>query len=211
MENLRKTIGENLTKLRKAQGLTQAELGEKFSYTDRAVSKWENGDTLPDIETLDKLAKFYGVTVDFFLEEHLDAEIIVKQDQRITLRNHIIITILMSTIIWMIATFIFVYTMLYSQISTPYWLVFIWAIPANGLLIVFFNKYYFKLYVMYFIIVSVIVWTILVGVFCQLCFFGSGNPGDLWPIFLLGIPMQIALLLGANINKKPGKVDEKDN
>ena len=210
MENLRKTIGENLTKLRKAEGLTQAELGEKFSYTDRAVSKWENGDTLPDIETLDKLAKYYGVTVDFLLEDHLDEDIILKKDQKIQFRNHIIITILMSTIVWMIATFVFVYTMIYIETS-PYWLAFVWAIPLNGLLLVFFNKYYFKSKWVYFISVSLIVWSILTGIYFQLCYFGNLHYGDLWPIFLLGVPMQIALGLYVNIKRRPTKVNEKNN
>ena len=64
MKDLRKIIGDNLTELRKRRGLTQLELAEKFNYTDRAVSKWENGDTLPDVEVLYQLCEYYGVTMD---------------------------------------------------------------------------------------------------------------------------------------------------
>ena len=58
MDDLRNVIGKNLSELRKRKGLTQLELAEKFNYTDRAVSKWENGDTLPDVEVLFNLCEF---------------------------------------------------------------------------------------------------------------------------------------------------------
>ena len=69
MKDLRKIIGDNLSELRKRRGLTQFELAEKFNYTDRAVSKWENGDTLPDVEVLYQLCEFYGVTIDYLTHE----------------------------------------------------------------------------------------------------------------------------------------------
>ena len=52
MEELKSIIGENLASLRKEKKLTQAELAERFNYTDKAISKWEKGETSPDIETL---------------------------------------------------------------------------------------------------------------------------------------------------------------
>ena len=61
---IRENLSKNLTALRKAQGLTQTELGEKLTYSDKSVSKWERGDGLPDIVTLEKLAELFGVTVD---------------------------------------------------------------------------------------------------------------------------------------------------
>ena len=40
-----------------------------FGYTDKAISKWEKGDTLPDVETLYQLASFYGVTIDYLTND----------------------------------------------------------------------------------------------------------------------------------------------
>ena len=62
-ERLKKNIAKNLSSLRKSAGLTQAELGEKLTYSDKSISKWERGDGLPDLLVLDKLAELYGVTV----------------------------------------------------------------------------------------------------------------------------------------------------
>ena len=45
-----KSIGERIKDARKSAGLTQLKLAEMFNYTDRAVSKWESGETLPDVE-----------------------------------------------------------------------------------------------------------------------------------------------------------------
>lgn len=60
---LRKTIGKNISLYRKAHRDTQAVLGQKLNYSDKAVSKWERGESLPDIYVLSRIADLYGVTV----------------------------------------------------------------------------------------------------------------------------------------------------
>ena len=54
MKNLNEIIGENLTFLRKKAGFTQLELGEKFNYSDKTVSKWEQGSVLPSVDVYDQ-------------------------------------------------------------------------------------------------------------------------------------------------------------
>ena len=95
MEELRKIIGKNLAELRKRHGLTQLELAEKFNYTDRAVSKWENGDTLPDIEVLYNLCAFYGITIDYLTHED-NARFVKNEEQPLSTNNKIAITSLVS-------------------------------------------------------------------------------------------------------------------
>lgn len=56
-----------LLKLRMQKGLTQEELAEKVYVTRQAVSRWENGDTVPNTETLKVLSKFYGVSINTLL------------------------------------------------------------------------------------------------------------------------------------------------
>ena len=65
MDNLK--IGHFIQYLRKKQGLTQNELAEKLGISFQAVSKWENGDTLPDTGLLLPLSDILGVTVDTLL------------------------------------------------------------------------------------------------------------------------------------------------
>ncbi|MFA6661210.1 MAG: helix-turn-helix transcriptional regulator, partial [Bacilli bacterium] len=111
MENIREIIAENLTYLRKQVKLTQLELAEKFNYSDKAVSKWEKGDTIPDIETLYSLCEFYGVTLDFLTHKgnSNDKKEFVKKRES-DFRNKFLITLLLTMIIWMVATIAFVYT-----------------------------------------------------------------------------------------------------
>ncbi len=63
-------IGELLKNLRKEKNLTQAELAEKLGVSNRSISRWENGMTMPDFDLLIELADFYGVDV----REILDGE-----------------------------------------------------------------------------------------------------------------------------------------
>lgn len=59
--------GEQIAMLRKSKGLTQNELGERLGVSFQAVSKWERGETLPDVSVLPDLAKVLETTVDFIL------------------------------------------------------------------------------------------------------------------------------------------------
>ena len=54
----------NLKELRKAHRYTQEEVAEKISVSRQAVAKWENGETVPDINNCIALAELYGVTLD---------------------------------------------------------------------------------------------------------------------------------------------------
>lgn len=58
------TIGENIKRLRRSKGMTQEELAGVLNISNAAVSKWERGDSLPDISMLFPLADYFGVSVD---------------------------------------------------------------------------------------------------------------------------------------------------
>lgn len=60
-------IGRFLQELRKAQGLTQARLGERLGVTDKTVSRWETGVYLPPVEMLQALSALYGVSINELL------------------------------------------------------------------------------------------------------------------------------------------------
>ncbi len=61
------TFGENLKVLRCSNSLSQKELAEKLGFASQSISKWERGDSLPDIITLLEIAKFFGTTTDALL------------------------------------------------------------------------------------------------------------------------------------------------
>ena len=63
MENVKEIIAKNLLELRKQRRYTQQDLATKLNYSDKAISRWEHAETLPDIETLCKICDLYGVKV----------------------------------------------------------------------------------------------------------------------------------------------------
>ena len=65
---MKQTMGEKITELRKAKGMTQKDLAEQMKVTDKAVSKWERNLTCPDINSLPKLAEILGISVDELLQ-----------------------------------------------------------------------------------------------------------------------------------------------
>ena len=62
-----KTIGSTVSKLRKKNGMTQAALAARLGVSDKAVSKWENGQGYPDVTLFPQLAEIFGVSVDYLM------------------------------------------------------------------------------------------------------------------------------------------------
>ena len=193
MEELRKVIGNNLADLRKRKGLTQLELAEKFNYTDRAVSKWENGDTLPDIEVLYELCEFYGVILDYLTHED-NARFIKDENAELSQTNKISITALAISFVWVLAVVVFVVSLL--RHVDPLWQSFVWAVPLSALFVTFFNRKYFHRRLISFLAMSVFVWSLITATYLSLL---SMN---LWPIFFIGVPIQASFFFWLNIKIK---------
>ena len=193
MEELKNVIGENLAALRKEKKMTQAELAEMFNYTDKAISKWEKGETSPDIETLYALCEFYGVTIDYLTHpgEKKDKEEYVLKDDNFS--NKVWQTALTVSIVWMVATLIFIYLLMFHKYV--YWQVFIWAIPVSAIFLNIMNHRYFHNRMMYFVCWSIFFWGILTGIFFQTL------SEILWPLFILGVPSEVTLFLWYRMNK----------
>jgi transcriptional regulator with XRE-family HTH domain len=73
-----KIIGSFLSQLRKEQGMTQEQLGEKLGVTNKTVSRWETGTYLPPVEMLQLLSEMYGITIN----EILSGERLSEQEYR---------------------------------------------------------------------------------------------------------------------------------
>ena len=68
-EKLKSQLGANIVAYRKRCGMTQAKLAEQLNYSDKAVSKWERGESIPDVLTLVQLAELFDTTVDALLAD----------------------------------------------------------------------------------------------------------------------------------------------
>ena len=191
MRDLKKIIAKNLAELRKDKKYTQQDVGNLVQYSDKAVSKWEKGESLPDIDVLYQLCNIYGVTLDYLTHE---GSIEDKKDFLIPkseYRNKIIITALFSSIIWMAVIIVYVYLNLYQKLNI--WTIFCWAIPINCVLLWFLNmKWGRRLW--FIIIASIFVWSLITCFFLQILY-SSDYQYSYWMLFLIGIPIQIALVL----------------
>ncbi len=194
-KNLRIIIAKNLTALRKNRKLTQSELAERFGYSDKAVSKWENGDTLPDVETLYKLCQFYNVKLDFLIDENSFENKIryVNRMNKAIIINNALIETLYCSFVWILAGIIYIYLTFISDIN--FWQIFVWALPATSLLMLLFKKVW-KNKVYNFVIQTIFFWTLVIACYVQFIQY------NIWPLFILMIPIQIALTLHFAINDK---------
>lgn len=68
------TLSEKILRLRTARGLSQGELAEKLEVSRQSVSKWETGQSTPDVDKIIKLADLFGVTTDYLLREQREEE-----------------------------------------------------------------------------------------------------------------------------------------
>ena len=201
MDDLGQIISTNLVFLRKNAGMTQLEFGEKFNYTDKTVSRWENGSIIPSVEVLKQIADFYGVSVDYILTEHKSVkDFQISAGKTIDAKNKIILIALIITVIWFIAITIYVasiYNLGTSNIrDNRWWSVFLWCVPLTFLIMAYYTRRWFKgsKYTVFYL--SAFVWTILSAAFITFIY-----EGTYWYLFFIGVPLQIALILVHNLYK----------
>ena len=198
-ERLKVQIGTNISNLRKRQGLTQAGLADKVNYSDKAVSKWERGESVPDILTLVDLADVLGVTVDDLLQdpdalpEHTGAvqqamDHVVQKTLKRKANKRIIVQ-LSSLLVWFVA--MLVYVVLSSAGVTRSWLAFFFAVPADAIVVLSLRSAW-KDFRSNQTLISVIVWGSLLSIYMTLLVLWNIN---VWRIFLLGIMGQLAIFL----------------
>lgn len=198
-EQVKARIGSNIAFYRKQAGLTQAQLAERLNYSDKAVSKWERGESIPDVLTLMQIAAQFQVTVDALLGdvnalpdnpttlERAMTQVSEKALKRKANKN--IILALSTTLVWFVALFVFV---VFSSFDIPYsGLAFFYAIPVNAIVLLSLRSAWHD-FRWNKALISGIVWGSLVSVYASIWAFLDFNA---WKIFLLGIPGQIAIFL----------------
>lgn len=201
MDNIKQIVAKNITDLRKAAGLTQLELAEKLNYSDKAVSKWERGESLPDVAILKQIADLFQVTMDYLVTEDHSAAVHERVHyQGRELRNRKIITGISILLVWLAATIVFVVLDIVMGTAAKNWLVFLYGIPVSMVICLIFNTLWFNPR-WNFLFVSVLMWSILIGVHIPLLLVGF----NIWIIYILGIPGQAIILLwsGLKFKKNP--------
>lgn len=210
-EKLKNQIGANIAAYRKRAGMTQAGLAEKLNYSDKAVSKWERGESVPDVLTLAQLAEQFGITVNDLLEDpnalpedtgkvqQAMEQVVEKALKRKADKK--IILMLSSLLCWFVALFLYVILSAISFTEPWSWLFFVYALPANAIVLLSLRSAWHD-FRWNKALISVIVWGSLLSIYVTLYVFLEWN---IWRMFLLGIPGQIAILLWFRLFRSPKK------
>lgn len=207
-DELRLQLGANITRYRKKLGMTQAELAQRLNYSDKAVSKWERGESVPDVLTLVDIAGQFGIGVDTLI--HGDEPVTLPQAEpeekpeekpdiapEVRRHNRRIIQSLVSILVWIVATAAYV---LVDSFGLPYgWLAFFFAVPAHAITLLSLRSAWGE-FGWNMALISVIMWGCLIFLHAVIYIAGSVN---VWRMFLLGILGQAAIVLWFKLQKKP--------
>ena len=208
-EKIKIQLGTSIGMHRKKCGMTQAKLAEKLNYSDKAISKWERGESLPDVLTLIQLSELFGVTVDEMLadpnalpESPGVVEKVVGKAVEKTLKRKATKTVILklsTLLVWFLALLIFV---ILSSLGIPKsWISFIYAIPIDSIVRLSLRSAWHD-FQWNQTLVSIIVWGTLLSLYMTFLLFSGSN---VWKLFLLGIPGQMAIYLWFRMYRKPAE------
>ena len=200
-EKLKYQIGANIASYRKRAGLTQAGLADKLNYSDKAVSKWERGESIPDVLTLAVLAEQFGITVNDLLEDpnalpgnpgSLEKAMTQVSERALKRKaNKSIILGLSSILVWFVALLCFVILSTFEVTDNYSYIAFFYAIPANAIVLLSLRSAWHD-FRWNQALISAIVWGSLISLHMSLYVFLGFH---MWKLYLLGIPGQIAVFL----------------
>ncbi len=197
MEDLKMIIAGNIGALRRESGMTQLQLAEALNYSDKAVSKWERGEAVPDIGTLKQIADLYAVSVDYLLRPDHPVETDIRREytkhQR---RNHILITVMACVAVWFIAAFLYTSMDVALPAARPrLWPVFVYSVPLSLIVLLVFNSIWgnrrFN-----FAVISLLIWSALASIYLSAWLFAGHS---IWMVFIIGVPAQVIVFLWSGL------------
>ena len=192
---LKAIIAKNIAALRTGAGMTQIDLAEKLNYSDKAVSKWEWGESIPDVLVLKQIADMFQVTVDYLLEEEHAPAVTSSLKDKIRRHNRGFITAIIILLVWLLATFIFMIVDTLG-IENSIWFIFIYAVPSTFVVWLVFNSIWFDRR-RNFMIVSLLMWSVLASAYLTLLPFEL----NVWLLFVVGVPGQLIIVLWSRLKK----------
>lgn len=191
MDERRAAVASNLIRLRMQAGITQAELGEKLNYSDKSVSKWERGDSVPDVFVLKQIADIYNVTVDYLLESD-HAERSFKVDPKEDHYTTDVITMITLLGVWTLALCIFIGGWIFADFL--FWKIFVYAVPVSLIVLLVLHSIW-RRGARNFSIIAALILSIFLTAYVT---FLPRNP---WQLFLVLIPAELVVFLCYKIKK----------
>lgn len=197
LDELKPIVAQNISELRTAHGITQIELAERLNYSDKAVSKWERGESLPDVAVLTEIADIFGVSLDYLVKsEHEQPPPEPAAEKTTRVYNHGFITGISIILVWLAAITAFVVSDILTDTKLNFF-AFLYAVPVTMIVWLIFNCIWFNRR-RNFLIISLLMWSVLAVFFVTLLPFGL----VFWQLFLLGVPGQIIILLWSRLRYK---------
>ena len=159
-KTVKEIISKNIAQLRKKEGMTQAELAERLFYSDKAISKWERGDSLPDAEMLYRLAEIFHVEIQYLFTEHESIGLSHEELERLKkkeIRYKIVFSLVVVAILTTLLMIILGSTL--EVLMSTKWTLTLFVIPVLLSVVLMINnicgKKRFNL-----VLISLIIWTL---------------------------------------------------
>lgn len=202
MEDIKSTVAKNITELRLLNNMTQVELAEKLNYSDKTVSKWERGESTPDIAVLVEIATLFGVSMDYLVGLETPEKEGARSKLEQTGYNRRVISYISEGIVWILTIFAFILTSLILQETRFQWLYFVYALPVVLILKLVFNAVWFNPRKNY-MVISALIWSVLATIHITFLYFHI----NVSLIYLLGIALQIVVILWSFLDKPKKRSD----
>lgn len=200
MGDVKSIVAKNIAELRLANNMTQLELAEKLNYSDKTISKWERGESSPDISVLVEIAELFGVTLDYFVRTADAAEPVADCEPKANKYNRKAISYISESVSWLVAVFAFIITTLVLKKMAFQWLYFVYALPIALVVKLVFNSIWFNTRHNY-VIISALMWSILAAIHITFLYFSI----NVSLIYLLGASGQVVIVLWSFISRPKDK------
>ena len=183
---LRKTVAKNIAQYRKAHHDTQLDLATKLNYSDKSVSKWERGESLPDVYILSQIAELYGVSVSALIGE-------IQPPRESKPHYHMFILLLSLALTMAVATLLFSMFMI-CKVDYPAWMFFVYALPVCSIICIVFTSLWWGI-LWQGVSVSALIWTLGLSLYL------SFELENVSLIFLVCAALQVLTLLWEGFRK----------
>lgn len=181
---LRQRIAANMAYYRKLHNMTQSELAECISYSDKSISKWERAEGVPDIYVLTLLSELFNVTVNDLISENAPLLPVSVN----TNKDRVVILLLSVGLAWLIATVTYTVLRVFAPSVEWAWYFFIGAIPVSFIITVVLTSLWWNL-IPRFLSVSALIWSLAASVYVILPLY------NVQLIFAVGAVLQVLILL----------------
>ena len=195
MEDLKIIFASNLIRLRTGAGMTQAELAEKISYSDKSISKWERGEAVPDAYVLKRMSELFGVSVDTLLSEGegwkkngTDLHQKVEYSQ---------LFIILCTISGIFTLCFLEFVIVWALAGQFHWLILYAGSPCALVALLVFNSVWYQGRNNFYIVAALVA-AVILFVFLLMLRFGQMP----WQLLLVIIPAELVVFFAFRIRKR---------